>query len=126
EVEPDDAPVVQADSCEWEAAALIGGDTSTPSGQDGDVQAAVIGAWQHTHFDTGAGYEAVENDIRYVFASADQLLYCQDVPGVTDQAENRAPITWEGTRIVLPGGAPGYVVESWDGDTMVWTNRLDN
>lgn len=120
--------VTQADSCEWDAPKLDAGvPSSIPSGAGADVQTAIVGSWQHTHFDSGAGFEALDGeDIRFVFSSPEALRYCQHVPGITDHAENAAAVSWEGNRIVLPGAAPGYVVESWDTQTMVWLNLLDN
>ncbi len=120
-----DGPRTQAETCDWDAPALTGA-ADAPGGQDGDVHTVIVGAWQHTHVDTGSGFEPVSEDIRYVFPSDERLLYCQHVAGVTDHAENSADITWDGTRIVLPGGAPGFVVQSWDDAAMVWVNRLDN
>lgn len=119
------APVEQADSCDWDSP-KISGDPAPPSGQDGDLQSTIVGAWQHTHYDEGGGWESMNQDIRYVFASSDQILYCQHVPDVTDHAENRADISWESARIVLPDPAPGYTVQSWDADTMVWVNHFDD
>src|SRR5690554_4493835 len=89
EAEEPQAPVEQADSCDWDSP-KVSGDPAPPSGQDGDLQSTIIGAWQHTHYDEGGGWEAMNHDIRYVFASGDQILYCQHVPDVTEHAENRA------------------------------------
>lgn len=116
----------QAESCDWDAPALSSGAGSAPNGSEGELHTTIIGAWQHTHFDTGGGYEAVTADIRYVFPSSERLLYCQHVEGVTDHRENATDITWDGTRIVLPVAAPGWVVLAWDADTMVWLNRADD
>lgn len=122
----EDAPRTQAESCDWDAPKLSATASGVPQATDGELQTTIVGAWQHTHFDTGGGYEAVEADIRYVFPSSDRILYCQHVPGVTEHAENAADFVWDETRIVLPGAAPGYVVVSWDADAMVWLNRADN
>ena len=125
---PSAAPTAPApiESCDWDAPARTGLPPTPPTRADGDPRAAVIGAWQHTHIDSGAGYEPVEHaDIRYVFAAPDRLLYCQHVPGMTEHAERAAEVVWDGARIVLPGGAPGYVVEAWDDASMVWHNLFD-
>src|SRR5699024_3078101 len=100
---------------------------SVPSGTDGSLDTVIIGAWQHTHFDTGGGYEPLGDgtDIRYIFPSTERILYCQDVAGATQQAENAADITLDGTEIVLPSPASGYNVVAWDADTMVWKNHRD-
>lgn len=121
-----DAPASQAESCDWDSPKLSSGVPDIPQSGEGDLKATIVGAWQHTHFDTGGGYEAATNDHRYIFPSSDRVLYCQHVPGITDHAENSADFTWDDTRIVLPGGAPGFVVLSWDADTMVWLNRADD
>ncbi|NLA64899.1 MAG: hypothetical protein GX862_02990 [Leucobacter sp.] len=121
-------PVVreQAETCGWELAALTAEVPELPSGQTGELQDVIIGAWQHTHFDSGSGFEQLANeDIRYVFPSTDRLLYCQHIPGITEHAENAASITLEATKIVLPGGHPGFVVTHWSDDTMLWNNPTD-
>ena len=124
--EPADTPRTQAESCEWDTAGSAGGSSAAPSGQDGDLDSIVIGVWQHTHYDSGSGYEALDaEDIRYVFPSLDRMLYCQHIPGITDYAENAGDISWEDTGIVLPTGSVGYTVTSWDQNTMVWKNHLD-
>lgn len=97
-----------------------------PEGQAGELADVLIGSWQHTHIDGGAGFEAVSKDIRYVFPSTDQILYCQHVPGVTDHAENSAAVTLEGTYIGLPAPAKGYEVLAWGKDSMLWLNPYDN
>lgn len=117
-------PQPQEETCDWDSPAAAGG-TDAPSGQEGDISTVLVGAWQHTHYDTGAGFEAVDNDIRYIFPSAERILYCQHVPGVTEYAENAANFTLNGTSIDLPG-APGYEVSAWDDDTMLWINRADD
>ena len=117
---PDAAP---ADSCDWETAALEVGPTPA-SGQDGDLMRHIVGAWQHTHIDSGGGFEPVGIDIRYVFPDQSRLLYCQHVVGVTEQAENRADVAWDEHTIVLHG-TPGYTVTDWNADTMVWQNHFD-
>lgn len=117
----------QAESCEWDAAVLRSDIPSDVSSAGGDLQADIIGSWQHTHYDSGSGYTALDDeDIRYVFPSADRLLYCQHVPGQTEYAENAAAIEWDENRIVLPGAAPGFVVESWNAEAMVWVNLMDD
>lgn len=87
----------------------------------------VMGSWQHTHSDEGAGDAPLGNeDIRFVFPSAECLLYCHRIPGLTERAEFGADVVWDGTTMDLPGGAPGYIVEAWNGQTMVWINRGDD
>lgn len=118
-------PREQAESCEWDAE-IVGGAAKATSEQSGDLKTLIIGSWQHTHFDTGSGYESLDSkDIRYVFPSADRLLYCQHVPGVTDHAENAANITWNKNSFAPPGGSAGWEVLSWNDDSMVWNNKLD-
>lgn len=124
--EPVPAPATQEETCDWDAAALPGASTATPGGQEGDLETVLIGAWQHTHFDVGGGFEPVEHDIRYVFPSVDRMLYCQHVPGITDHAENAGDITWDGETLVLPSGDAGYTVAEWDANTMVWINHFDD
>lgn len=124
--EPAAAARTQAESCEWDLPAVAGGSSTAPSGQEGDLDTIIIGVWQHTHYNSGAGYEPLaDKDIRYVFPSLDRMLYCQHVPGITDYAENAGDISWDGTGIVLPTGSVGYTVTSWDENTMVWKNHLD-
>jgi hypothetical protein len=126
EAAPATQPRVQAEECEWDAAASMN-DTKQPAGQEGELRDLIVGSWQHTHYDEGNGYTALDGeDIRYVFPSADRLLYCQHIVGITDHAQNATDITWEGTRIVVPGGAPGFEVVAWNDETMVWVNRMDN
>lgn len=119
-------PRTQAESCEWEGDALASTLPSMPGASEGDIETVIIGSWQHTHVDTGAGFEPLHSkDIRYVFPSTDRLLYCQHVPGITEHASHAADITLNGTEIVLPGGAPGFIVTNWSEDTMVWGNNMD-
>ncbi len=114
-----------ADSCDWDRPAAPG-TSAAPNGSVGAVRDTIVGAWQHTHIDTGEGFAPIDGaDIRYVFPSADEILYCQDVPGATLQAEQRGAITWEDTTIVLPGGALRYTVTDWSDSAMVWHNHLD-
>lgn len=116
--------VVQAESCDWETPAVSAG-SDAPTGQAGELTTVIVGAWQHTHIDSGAGFASLDQDIRYVFPSSERLLYCQHVPGITDYAEHAADFTLNGTAIELPG-APGFVVSEWSSDTMVWLNRTDD
>lgn len=120
-------PRVQEETCGWDAGSLSTSlPGSMPSGQQGDIATAIVGAWQHTHFDSGSGYEALDSeDIRYIFPSSERLLYCQHVPGITEHASNATDFTWDGTAIVLPGGAPGFTVTDWNDSVMVWTNNMD-
>lgn len=124
--EPAKTARTQAESCEWDTTDSAAGSSTAPSGQEGNLDAIIIGVWQHTHYDSGAGYEPLaDKDIRYVFPSLDRMLYCQHVPGITEYAENAGDISWEDTGIVLPTGSVGYTVTSWDENTMVWINHLD-
>lgn len=130
ESEPEEEPAApeprtQEETCDWDSPALELG-SAAPASQEGDIATVIIGSWQHTHFDAGAGYEPVTNDIRYVFPSVETLLYCQHVPGITDHAENSAMVTLNGTSIDLPNGAPGYEISAWSDDAMVWVNRMDD
>lgn len=122
------APPVQAESCDWGASRLdSGGVGAVPDTSSGDLASALIGSWQHTHIDSGAGFEALAptTDIRFVFPSSDRLLYCQDVEGATNQAENAVDISLSGNDIVLPSPASGYTATTWSADTMVWINNRD-
>ena len=127
EAPEDEGPAAQANSCEWDNPKLTANvPGSLPSGQVGDLATAIIGSWQHTHYDSGEGFKVLDDeDIRYVFSSDTTLLYCQHIAGVTDHAENGADITWDDNSIVLPNGTAAYVVESWDESTMLWTNTRD-
>lgn len=126
ESEPE--PVTQEKTCDWGSGPLKPGSTGEiPTSTTGNPNTAIIGSWQHTHIDEGGGFDPVNDptDIRYVFPSATELLYCQNVPGITDEAENEAEITINDREILLPGGAGSYVVEAWSNDAMVWTNTRD-
>lgn len=122
-----DAPVAQAEDCGWDSPKVSGDASTLPGGAGGDLNTAIIGAWQHTHFDSGSGFEALGEgeDIRYVFPSATRILYCQDIKGATDHAQNAADISFDGTSIIMPGAHKGFEVTAWDANTMVWTNNLD-
>ena len=98
-----------------------------PSDPGSDPAAAIVGAWQHTHIDTGSGFEPLGpgTDIRFVFPSTTRLLYCQDVQGATNQAENAVDIEINGTSIVLPAPATGYEMIAWTAESMLWTNLRD-
>ena len=120
--EPADREV--ADSCEWDSDAPAS-DAQAPTGEDGDLASVLIGSWQHTHFDSGEGWEATDNDIRYVFVSTDRMLYCQHVPGVTEHAENRVDISLMGSVIQPPSPHPGFEVLAYSTDRMVWLNNFD-
>ena len=122
------APPSQTESCDWGEGRITSDMAgSLPTSASGDFATALIGAWQHTHIDSGSGFEALETatDIRYVFPSASRLLYCQDVTGATNQAENAADISLNGNDIVLPSPATGFTATAWNTDTMVWINNRD-
>ena len=127
EAKPEVKPVNQEETCDWGSARTNSGSTKAPSGQSGELANVLIGSWQHTHTDSGSGYEALKptTDIRFVFPSTTRLLYCQDVAGATSQAENPANISLDGTELVLPSPATGYGVVAWDANTMVWKNNRD-
>ena len=123
---PEAEPVTQEETCDWDAARLNSGSANPPSSAGSNLATTIIGSWQHTHIDTGSGYEELKptRDIRYVFPSTTRMLYCQDVQGATSQAENAVDIELDGTKIVLPLPT-GYQVMTWSNDTMVWTNERD-
>lgn len=111
-------------SCEWEIAGPK--PNATPAdGQEGKLEDVLVGSWQHTYFDSGNGFEEVSNDIRYVFPSTSEMIYCQDVPGVTDQAENNSGFKLEGTDLVLPGGHPGFAATDWNDNVLMLHNNFD-
>lgn len=114
----DPAPSPPAADCAWDAPKASGG--SAPNGRDGDLAAALIGAWQFVASDG----EPIDQDIRYVFHSDTEVLYCQDVPGITDRAENPATYRLEGDVIVMNDGAATFTALDWSADTMTWTNDL--
>lgn len=125
---PESAPVSQEETCDWDSGRLDSGSASgAPSSTGTDLETALIGSWQHTHIDSGGGFEALETttDIRYVFPSTNRLLYCQDVQGATTQAENAVDMELNSQELVLPSPATGYTVTAWSADTMVWTNHRD-
>lgn len=116
-------PTQQAASCEWDLPQLAAGDPVAPGGTAGDLATVLVGSWQHTHIDEGDGFEAVDEDIRYVFPSAEQLIYCQHVPGATDHAENKVAITLDGSTILPPSPHKGFEALAWSADTMLWGNN---
>ncbi len=118
---------VQAETCGWDSPALpSSAQAAVPSGESGELNDVIVGAWQHVSYDAGEGYIALDDkDIRFVFPSAERMLYCQHVPGATDHAENAADISWDGNTIVHPNGTALYTVEAWDGDVMIWINLRD-
>ena len=120
-------PVTQEETCDWDSPRLESGSADAPVSATGDLPTAIIGSWQHTHINSGSGYEAVKptTDIRYVFPSTTTMLYCQDVTGATDHAERQVNVTLDGAELILPSPATGYAVTAWDADTMVWTNHRD-
>jgi hypothetical protein len=127
EVETSDPVDVEA-GCDWDSGRVTSDDPgSAPASEGAELSETILGSWQHTHIDDGAGFEPVRptTDIRYVL-SADTFLYCQDVEGATDQAERSAPMKIEGNEIILPSPASGYAVTAWNDDTMVWLNHFDD
>lgn len=118
-------PAQQAASCEWDLPQLPAGAATAPEGTAGDLASVLIGSWQHTHFDSGDGFESLDKDIRYVFPSTEQLIYCQHVPGITDHAETTAAFTLEGSTILPPSPHTGFEVLAWSDDSMLWQNNLD-
>lgn len=126
EVGEEATPRQQSEDCGWELPTLASPAASLPSGGEGELGMRLPGAWQHTHIDSGGGFESIDGkDIRYVFPSTERMLYCQHVPGVTDFAEQGTEITLEGQSIVLPGSHPGFTVQDWSDSSMVWVNNMD-
>ncbi|MHA3722931.1 hypothetical protein ACXR2T_03530 [Leucobacter sp. HY1910] len=124
ETPKEQAPAPQ--DCGWGAERVAADLSAVPSGQEGDLADVLPGSWQHVGIDEGAGYDTdLGADIRYVFPSTSEVIYCQDVPGITDQAENRVAFELAGTEIVLPAPATGYAVQSWSDSAMVWLNHRD-
>lgn len=128
ETDPDETestapePDAPAADCDWDSPP-VAGPVDVPSGQEGELADAVIGAWQLVAIDG----EPVEEDIRYVFPSDSEVLYCQDVPGATPQAVNAGEYTLDGDVIVMNGGAATYTALKWGADVMTWNNdRLGN
>ena len=122
EEEQSEGQVVE-ESCDWDSPRLSA-PAEVPAGQDGELAKVLVGSWQHTHTDEGAGFEEVENDHRYVFTSPERMLYCQHVPGATEHEENAADVVLNGAAIELPGGKYAYTVTAWDQDTLVWDNPV--
>jgi hypothetical protein len=121
-------PPEEEATCNWDSPRLASVDADgAPTDEGGEVSTTVLGSWQHTHTNTGAGFEPVGPtiDIRYVLSS-DRFLYCQDVEGATDKQEISAPMNLEAVEIVLPAPATGYAVVAWRENTMVWLNHRDN
>ena len=126
EVMEDAAPRQQAEDCGWDVPVLASSAVTLPSGADGELGVRLVGSWQHTHFDSGGGFEPIDGkDIRYVFPSTERMFYCQHVPGITEFAEQGADITLDGQSIVLPGSHPGFTVQEWNDSSMVWVNNMD-
>jgi hypothetical protein len=130
---PEDEPTettvaAQVEStCDWDSPRLPSTTAAAPQGMvEGELTQAVLGSWQHTHIDSGAGFEAVGPtvDIRYVL-TADRFLYCQDVEGATENRGSSARLKLDGTQIVLPSPATGYEVVAVDDTSMVWVNNRD-
>lgn len=113
----DDTAVEAPRDCDWDSAQITGVPSDVATGQDGDFPDILIGSWQHVAFDEGGGPEPVSMDIRFVFPSTDEIIYCQG------GAENRADITIQGTTIVIAGPGTRYTATAWDDDTMVWKNE---
>ena len=113
----------QEETCDWNSPRITGS-VDIPQEQGLELSEALVGSWQHTHTDEGAGFEEVPNDHRFVFPASDRLLYCQHVPGATEYAEYAADVILNGTTIELPGGKYGYTVTAWDEDTMLWDNPV--
>ena len=126
EAEPELGPAEVG--CDWDSERLSSSSAgAVPDAEGSDIAQAVLGSWQHTHIDSGGGFEAVKptTDIRYVLSS-DTFLYCQDVENATDKAERSVGLNMEGTEIILPSPATGYTVVAWDDNTMVWLNHRDD
>ncbi len=112
------------DGCDWEVARMPSGTTDgLPTSEGDDLATVLLGSWQFTHLGDGTSYTETSKDLRYVFTE-DTIFYCQDVPGVTDQAQNSAPLVLEGTLITLAEPAKGFNVVAWNDDVMVWHNLL--
>src|SRR5690606_31998578 len=56
-----EGPAEQAASCEWDIPAVTAS-PAPPTGQEGDLATVLIGSWQHTHFDSGDGWEVLDKD----------------------------------------------------------------
>lgn len=124
--ETEAGPRTQAADCDW-GSAPIKGSGKAVKGQDGDLAEVLVGAWQHTHIDTGSGFKPLKagEDIRYIFPSSSQLMYCQDIKGVLEKQDTTADLKIQGPKLVFPGN-PGYKVIAWDDSTMVWVNLRGN
>lgn len=113
----------QEETCEWDSPRISGAAEPTEA-QAGELAEVLVGAWQHTHTDEGSGFDEVTNDHRFVFPAPDRMLYCQNVPGATENKENATDVVLNDTRIEWGGGEYGYTVLAWDADTMVWENPV--
>lgn len=128
EAEPEPEAATQEKTCDWDTDALRPGSTGeVPTSADGDINTAITGAWQHTHIDEGDGfYEVGEGtDIRFVFPSPTEFLYCQDIAGVLEERQIEATIVIENNGFGRPDSEQLYVAQAWSDDTLVLTNMLD-
>ena len=123
-VETEPNAVSQEASCGWDVGpATWSGEM--PGRQPDSLVPGIVGAWQHTHVNDGGGMKPVSGDIRYIFPSENEMIYCQDIPGITDKAEQPTLITIADNRISPPAPHPGFDVMLMDENTMVWINNLD-
>lgn len=111
-------------------AQIPAGDTAPdqPDGQEGAVEDAVIGVWQHTW--TVAGDDGTpepisdgDADLRFAFPDASTFVYCQQTnilgPDVLVQS---SPMSIEDNR--LSNAFIGYTALTWSSDVLVMRNEL--
>lgn len=109
-------------TCDWGEAQLVPGTApQEPVGQDGPLEDALIGQWQHTFIVLSDGtVEANEEgtDLRYVFGP-EQMAFCQDVQALPEPSRNVSSYTIEGDTI---NAGATFTALTWSEDIMVWNN----
>lgn len=115
-------------ACDWGSAALSPGAPPTiPTTQEGDVNAAIQGFWQHTYIIDPSGEVSPMDfsDNRFVLTDGDTLTYCQHTsdPIEVGPAASRGEYELDGTTIRVDDWEI-YNVAAWSEDILVWDNLL--
>ncbi len=115
--------------CNWDETRLIVADFTPPTGQQGDLAEILVGEWQYTHYDLGlgGGWESWEddNDRRYVYADATELVYCVIAKSGDSPSELGATYTVVGDQITLDNGN-GSTAVAWTKDVLLLSNHYDD